>query len=77
MQFMDREKPREEIEKAIADGDLHHLLLLNGMLHGHYCQGSSMGVKAAARAVQEMKTSSTGMEEVIAIVETNACFSDR
>lgn len=73
---MDKEKPRQEIEDAITAGDLHHLLLLNGMLHGHYCPGSSMGVKAAARAVKEMKTSSTGMEEVVAIVETNSCFSD-
>ena len=73
---MDKEKPRQEIEEAIDAGDLHHLLLLNGMLHGHYCPGSSMGVKAAARAVKEMKTTSTGMEEVVAIVETNSCFSD-
>jgi formylmethanofuran dehydrogenase subunit E len=35
-----------------------------------------MGVKAAARAVKEMHTKSTGMEEVVAIVETNSCFSD-
>jgi formylmethanofuran dehydrogenase subunit E len=74
--IMNKEEPRKEIEEAIAAGDLHHLLLLNGMLHGHYCPGSAMGVKAGARAVKELKASSTGMEEVIAIVETNSCFSD-
>jgi formylmethanofuran dehydrogenase subunit E len=73
---MSKEHPREEIEAAIAAGDLHRLLLLNGMLHGHFCPGSAMGVKAAARAVRELGASSTGMEEVIAIVETNSCFSD-
>jgi len=71
-----KERPRQEIEDAIAAGDLHKLLLLNGMLHGHFCPGSAMGVKAAARAVKEMGVASTGMEEVVAIVETNACFSD-
>jgi len=71
-----KESPRQEIEAAIAGGDLHKLLLLNGMLHGHYCPGLSTGVKAAARAVKELRVSSTGMEEVVAIVETNSCFSD-
>jgi len=71
-----RENPRQDIEDAIACGDLHHLLLLNGMLHGHYCPGSAMGVKAAARAVCDLGVASKGMEDVVAIVETNSCFSD-
>jgi len=73
---MSKENPRQEIEEAIAVGDLHKLLLLNGMLHGHFCPGSAMGVKAGARAVRDMEVTSTGMEEVVAIVETNSCFSD-
>jgi formylmethanofuran dehydrogenase subunit E len=73
---MNKENPRQEIEEAIASNDLHKLLLLNGMLHGHYCPGSSMGVKAATRAMRELGVKSTGMEEVVAIVETNSCFSD-
>ena len=35
-----------------------------------------MGVKAAVLAVRELGVRSTGMEEVVAIVETNNCFSD-
>lgn len=35
-----------------------------------------MGVKAAARAVKDLGVVSKGMEEVVAIVETNGCFSD-
>jgi len=73
---MNKESPRQEIEDAIAAGDLHRLLEVNGLLHGHFCPGSALGVKAATRAVKELGVKSTGMEEVVAIVETNACFSD-
>jgi formylmethanofuran dehydrogenase subunit E len=68
--------PRQEIEEAIAAGDLSRLLRMTGMLHGHFCPFSAMGVKAAVRAVRELGVKSTGMEEVVAIVETNNCFSD-
>jgi len=70
------DNPRQEIEEAIASGDLSKLLRMNGMLHGHFCPFSAMGVKAAVRAVRELGVRSTGMEEVVAIVETNNCFSD-
>jgi formylmethanofuran dehydrogenase subunit E len=68
--------PRQEIEKAIAENDLTKLLLFSGLLHGHFCPYSAIGVKAAARALRELCVKSTGMEETIAIVETNNCFSD-
>jgi formylmethanofuran dehydrogenase subunit E len=70
------ENPRREIEQAIEQNDLAQLLRVSGLLHGHFCPGSAMGVKAATRAVRELRTQSTGMEEVVAIVETNSCFSD-
>jgi formylmethanofuran dehydrogenase subunit E len=70
------ENPRQEIEEAIAAGDLKKLLLMNGMLHGHFCPFSAIGVKAAALAVNTLGVKSTGMEEVVAIVETNSCFAD-
>ena len=70
------QNPREEIEAAIAKGDVRGLLVSSAMLHGHFCPGLAMGVKAASRAVRELRVGSTGMEEVIAIVETNSCFSD-
>jgi formylmethanofuran dehydrogenase subunit E len=70
------ENPRQEIEAAVEAGDLPKLLRLSGLLHGHFCPGSAMGVKAAARALTELKARSTGMEEVLAIVETNSCFAD-
>jgi len=70
------ENPRQEIEEAIAAGDLMKLLRMTGMLHGHFCPFSAIGVKAAVRAVKELGVKSTGMEEVVAIIETNNCFSD-
>ena len=70
------QNPRQEIEEAIATGDLTKLLRMTGMLHGHFCPGVASGVKAAVRAMKELNVSSSGMEEVIAIVETNNCFSD-
>jgi formylmethanofuran dehydrogenase subunit E len=73
---MNRERPRREIEEAVAAGDLPRLLEISGLLHGHYCPGSAMGVKAAARAVRDLGAKSTGMEEIVAIVETNSCFAD-
>jgi formylmethanofuran dehydrogenase subunit E len=73
---LNKENPRREIEDSIAAGDLGNLLRICGLLHGHFCPGSAMGVKAAARAVKEIGVASTGMEEVVAIVEANNCFSD-
>jgi formylmethanofuran dehydrogenase subunit E len=73
---MDPEHPRDEIEKAVASGDLRRLLGISGMIHGHYCPFSALGVKAGARAMRDMGASSIGMEELVSIVETNNCFSD-
>ena len=76
MHIMNEENPRQEIEEAIAADDLNKLLMISGMLHGHFCPFSALGVKAAASTIKELGARSTGMEEVVAIVETNNCFSD-
>jgi len=76
MNGIDMENPRGEIQRAIEAGELGWLLRTSGLLHGHFCPGLAMGVKAAARAVRELKARSSGMEDVVAIVETNNCFSD-
>jgi formylmethanofuran dehydrogenase subunit E len=70
------DNPRQEVEQAIAAGDLSKLLRMTGTLHGHFCPFSAIGVKAAVRGVRELGVRSAGMEEVVAIVETNNCFSD-
>lgn len=77
MNVTDVDNPRHEIEEAIDAGDLSRLLKINGTLHGHFCLGSALGVKAATKVMRELGIkSSTGMEEIVAIVEINSCFSD-
>lgn len=76
MDITDLKHPRREIENAINGDELEKLLRISGILHGHYCPGLAMGVKAAARAVKELGVKSTGMEEIVAITEINNCFTD-
>lgn len=66
----------KEIERLIDAGNLRGLLGKAGELHGHFCNYLAYGVKAGYVAVRELGVKSTGMEEVIAIVETSNCFSD-
>jgi len=68
--------PRAEIEQLIKRGDLEGLLRRAGEIHGHYCTYLAYGVVASYTAVRMLGVRSIGMEEVIAIVETNNCFSD-
>ncbi|RLF21555.1 MAG: formylmethanofuran dehydrogenase [Thermoprotei archaeon] len=68
--------PRREIEKLIEKGDLKALLYKAGELHGHLCPYLAYGVMAGYIAMRELNVRSTGMEEIVAIVETNNCFCD-
>lgn len=68
--------PREELESLVEQGKLEELLIRAAILHGHYCPMLSLGVIAGVYAMRELRAENTGMEEVIAIVETNNCFSD-
>ena len=70
------ENPRKEINQLIKTKNLEKLLLKSGELHGHFCPYLSLGIKAGAYAFKKLEISSKGMEDVIAIVETNNCFSD-
>jgi len=68
---------RLEIERKIENNDLAGLLYLTGLIHGHHCIGSAMGVIAANYAMKSMNIKeNTGMEHIIAVVETNNCFAD-
>jgi formylmethanofuran dehydrogenase subunit E len=71
-----KEKPREEIEQLIQKGDLESLLGKAAELHGHFCSYLAYGVKAGYIALREIGSKNVGMEETVAIVETNNCFSD-
>ncbi len=67
---------RNEVQRLIEVGNLAGLLNKAGELHGHLCNYLTYGVIAGYIAVHELGVKSTGMEEVIATVETNNCFSD-
>jgi formylmethanofuran dehydrogenase subunit E len=67
---------RGNIEDLIENGDLKGLLEKSGELHGHLCSYSAYGVKAGYIAMRELGLGNRGMEEIVAIVETNNCFSD-
>lgn len=70
-------KPRAPIEALIGQGDLEALLRKAGELHGHFCPYVALGVRAGYLALTALGINQNlGMEEVIAIVETNNCFSD-
>jgi formylmethanofuran dehydrogenase subunit E len=69
--------PRAPIEALIGQGDLEGLLRKAGELHGHFCPYVALGVRAGYLALTSLGIEQNlGMEEVIAIVETNNCFSD-
>ncbi|MGM0502439.1 MAG: tRNA (N6-threonylcarbamoyladenosine(37)-N6)-methyltransferase TrmO [Bacillota bacterium] len=71
-----KSEPRSKIEKLVEENQLKQLLLKIGELHGHFCPFLSLGAKAAAYAMQQLDSKSEGLEEVVAITETNSCFSD-
>ncbi len=67
---------RHDIEKMIEEDDRMGLLEKAGALHGHYCNYLGYGVVAGADAVRKLGVKNTGMEEVVAVVETNNCLTD-
>jgi len=75
--MMDFRNPREEIEGLFRTEDLEGLLMKAGELHGHFCPYLALGVRAGCIALKALGVErTTGMEKVVAIVETNNCFSD-
>jgi tRNA-Thr(GGU) m(6)t(6)A37 methyltransferase TsaA len=69
-------RPRFNIEKHISRGESRALLQQAGQIHGHYCPGLAMGVMATMHVLDAMRPNSDGMEDLLAFVETNNCFSD-
>ncbi len=67
---------RKAIEAMIRSDNLEGLLHQAQALHGHLCPMVSLGVKAGHHAMKYLEDPNTGMEEVVAIVECNNCFTD-
>ncbi len=71
------DNPRAPIEAMIKEGDLEGLLKKAGELHGHFCPYVALGVRAGYAALRALGIErNLGMEDVVAIVEVNNCFSD-
>lgn len=71
-----RDDPRGPIERAIRNRDREALLLRAGEIHGHFCPYLALGVMAGVHAMRELGATSEGMEDLMAVVETNSCFLD-
>lgn len=70
-------RPRTEIQGLLLKGELEKLLRMAGMLHGHYCPGLALGVKAVHAGFERLEIrDNAGMEEIMAVVECNNCFVD-
>ena len=70
------DNPRRNIWEYIQNNNLNSLMLSAGQIHGHFCPGLAIGVMGATFAMQQINTNSDGMEDLLAIVETNNCVSD-
>ncbi len=70
-------RPRTAIESFIQQGDVQSLLLKAGELHGHFCPFLALGVRAGLIAMRALGVQENpGLEDIVAIVECNNCFSD-
>jgi len=69
--------PRRNIQTLLQKKETSTVLEMAGMLHGHYCPGLALGVKAVACGFERLGiTDNEGMEEIMAVVECNNCFVD-
>jgi len=68
--------PRKLILSNIWSGHTERLMLDAAQIHGHFCPGLAMGVMMATKAMQMIRGNSDGLEDLLAIVETNNCISD-
>ena len=75
--------PRREINRLIKEGDYRRLLIKAAELHGHFCVGLALGVKASLIALKKLgvelpdrDVSEHVRQELIAVVDNNLCFVD-
>jgi len=74
-----KQNPRGEFLQAIRENDIARCLVKTAEIHGHFCPGSALGVMASVYGLNLLgldSISSDGLEDLMAVVETNACFAD-
>jgi len=71
------DQPRAVMEALIREENTQALLQKAGELHGHFCPFLALGVRAGVIAMRTLGVAENpGMEDVVAILECNNCFSD-
>jgi len=71
-----KSSPRIDIRNHIYSNRAETLMIKSAQMHSHFCPGLAMGVMAAVKAMNLLEAESDGMEDLLAITETNNCFSD-
>ncbi len=71
-----KSNPRMKLMSFVRSGETEQLLLMAAQMHGHFCPGLAMGVMAGTYALQNMLADPDGLEDILAVTETNNCFSD-
>ncbi len=70
------QNPREKIHTWIKSENIEALLLESAKLHGHVCPFLTLGVRGSVVAAKNLDVVNRGMEDILAVIETNNCFSD-
>lgn len=71
-----KSSPRIDIRNEIFANRTESLMIKAAQSHGHYCPGLALGIMAATHAMNHLEAESDGMEDLLAITETNNCFAD-
>ncbi|GBC59675.1 hypothetical protein DENIS_0616 [Desulfonema ishimotonii] len=74
-----KHNPRKDMIQAIRDNDAIRCLVKTAEIHGHFCPGIALGVMASLCGLRQPEVAfapSDGMEDLMAVVEINACFAD-
>lgn len=56
--------------------DIHELYERAGILHGHYCPGLAIGVRASAIAIETLGVTDIQSHGLYCVAENSACYLD-
>jgi formylmethanofuran dehydrogenase subunit E len=75
-----KRNPRRNFIQAVRKKDTLSCLLKAAEIHSHFCPGIALGVMASVYGLWELGVESMYfdgiMEDLVAVVEVNACFAD-
>lgn len=74
-----KRNPRSDVMQALYQDNRVRCLIKTAEIHGHFCPGSALGVMASLCGLRQLGLEtivSDGLENLMAVVEINACFAD-